>query len=96
LTNGQVLHAVNDLFVGARSHTSALYEIRVGEQRETQSSSGLIVATGLGSTVCFRGPLHDAGEWGDFQRRHRGRCLDFNSGTEVQITLADRKGRLVM
>jgi len=27
LTNGQSLHAVNDLFVGPRSHTSARYEI---------------------------------------------------------------------
>src|SRR5262249_39246739 len=30
LADGQVLHAVNDLFVGARSHVSALYEITTG------------------------------------------------------------------
>jgi NAD kinase len=35
LTDGQVLHAVNDLFVGARTHTSAIYEIAAGERKET-------------------------------------------------------------
>lgn len=50
LSDGQTLHAVNDLFIGPRSHTSARYEIRLGDAVETQSSSGLIVSTGLGST----------------------------------------------
>jgi NAD kinase len=50
LPDGQVLHAVNDLFIGPRTHTSARYELRLGGAREVQSSSGLIVATGLGST----------------------------------------------
>jgi NAD kinase len=54
LTDGQALYAVNDLFIGARSHTSALYEIQAGTRHETQSSSGLIVATGLGSTAWFK------------------------------------------
>ena len=50
LSDGQVLYAVNDLFIGPKSHVSARYEIRLGEQAETQSSSGIIVSTGLGST----------------------------------------------
>jgi NAD kinase len=50
LGDGQVLHAVNDLFIGPRSHVSARYEIALGEAHETQSSSGIIVSTGLGST----------------------------------------------
>jgi NAD kinase len=54
LTNGQSLHAVNDLFIGPKSHTSARYEIEAGEQREVQSSSGVIVSTGLGSTGWMR------------------------------------------
>ena len=54
LANGQVLHAVNDLFVGPRSHTSARYELEIGRAREVQSSSGVIVATGLGSTGWMR------------------------------------------
>ncbi len=50
LTDGQVLYAVNDLFIGPRSHISARYEIKLGDATEVQSSSGIIVSTGLGST----------------------------------------------
>jgi len=54
LNDGQTLYAVNDLFIGVRSHTSARYTISVGEKTEHHSSSGLIVSTGLGSTGWFR------------------------------------------
>lgn len=54
LNNGQVLYAVNDFFVGIKSHTSARYVIRVGSKQEQQSSSGIIVSTGLGSTGWFK------------------------------------------
>ena len=54
LSDGQMLHAVNDLFVGPRTHTSARYEIALNGRREVQSSSGIIVSTGLGSTAWFR------------------------------------------
>jgi NAD kinase len=54
LSDGQVLRAVNDLFIGPRSHSSALYDIQWGARQETQSSSGVIVATGLGSTAWLR------------------------------------------
>lgn len=50
LADGQRLLAFNDLFIGARSHVSARYRIRLGEQSEDQSSSGIIVSTGAGST----------------------------------------------
>jgi NAD kinase len=54
LADGQILYAVNDLFIGPRSHISARYEISVGDAKETQSSSGVIVSTGLGSTGWMR------------------------------------------
>lgn len=54
LSDGQVLRAVNDLFIGPRTHCSALYEIELGERREPQSSSGIIVSTGLGSTAWLK------------------------------------------
>lgn len=54
LSDGQTLLGVNDLFIGPRTHTSALYEIQVGELREFQSSSGIIVSTGLGSTAWLK------------------------------------------
>lgn len=54
LSDGQVLRAVNDLFIGPRSNTSALYEIALGPRREAQCSSGVIVSTGLGSTAWLK------------------------------------------
>lgn len=50
LQDGQRLMAFNDLFIGARSHVSALYKIRCGKKSEVQSSSGVLVSTGAGST----------------------------------------------
>jgi hypothetical protein len=157
LANGQVLHAVNDLFIGARTHTSAVYEIAAGGEREMQSSSGLIVSTGLGSTAWFKsivtGSLAIAGAYGSapkplpypalpweaaelrfavrepfpsrtsqvtlicgqlgkteelrirslmpengviFSDGIEADRLEFNSGAEVRITVAERRGRLIV
>ena len=60
LSDGQELHAVNDIFIGPRSHVSARYAIEFGERREVQSSSGVVVSTGLGSTGWFRSLLTGA------------------------------------
>ncbi len=60
LNNGQAMLAVNDLFIGPRSHTSARYSIRIGEKMENHSSSGIIVSTGLGSTGWLRSILAGA------------------------------------
>lgn len=54
MSDGQTLRAVNDLFIGPRSHTSALYELSYAGKTEFQSSSGLIVSTGLGSTAWMK------------------------------------------
>jgi hypothetical protein len=48
--DGQALLALNEVFIGHASHQSARYVLAVGGDREQQSSSGLIVATGTGST----------------------------------------------
>ena len=50
LGDGQRLLAFNDLFVGARSHVSARYRITAGARSEAQSSSGIVICTGAGST----------------------------------------------
>ena len=60
LNDGQVLWAVNDLFIGRRSHASARYEIRQGTAQEAQSSSGIIVSTGLGATGWLKSVLAGA------------------------------------
>lgn len=46
----QVIYGLNEIFVGVPSHQSARYKLRFGDQEEEQSSSGLIAATGTGST----------------------------------------------
>ncbi len=50
LDDGQVLRALNELFVGHRSHQSARYELTWAGTKESQSSSGMIVTTGTGAT----------------------------------------------
>ena len=50
LADGQTLLAFNDFFIGANSHVSARYKIEIGDRQENQSSSGIIVSTGAGST----------------------------------------------
>ncbi len=60
LPDGQRLLAVNDLFIGAQSHVSAQYRIASGSVCERQSSSGVIVSTGLGASGWLRSVLHGA------------------------------------
>ncbi len=60
LTDGQSLYAVNDFYVGAKTHVSARYSVSVGGQQENQSSSGIIVSTGLGSTGWMKSVLTGA------------------------------------
>lgn len=50
LDGGQTLTALNEIFVGHRSHQSARYRIEAGGEAEDHSSSGLIVASGTGAT----------------------------------------------
>jgi NAD kinase len=54
LNTGLSLCAVNDLFIGMRSHGSARYRIAIGKAAENHSSSGVIISTGLGSTGWFK------------------------------------------
>jgi len=50
LQDGQRLLAFNDFYIGAATHTSARYQITYHGQIENQSSSGIIVSTGAGSS----------------------------------------------
>jgi hypothetical protein len=60
LNSGECLYAVNDLFIGPKSHTSIRYRIETGGRAENHSSSGVIVSTGLGSTGWLRSILAGA------------------------------------
>lgn len=59
-TDGQHMLAVNDLFIGQKSHVSARYEVCFRDHTENQSSSGIIVSTGLGSTGWYRSIMTQA------------------------------------
>jgi NAD kinase len=157
LNNGQILYGVNDLFIGHKSHISARYQISIGQEREQQSSSGIIVSTGLGSTGWLKSVLAGTAgiaavlgkpletdilkgfQWeADYlfytvrepfpsksskvslvfgmisekepmrlnsQMPEKGvifsdgiesDCLEFTSGTEALITIAEKKGHLVI
>jgi len=54
LNDKQRLLGLNDLFIGPKSHVSARYQISQGDHSESQSSSGIIVSTGAGSTGWLR------------------------------------------
>jgi NAD kinase len=60
LNDGQRLYAVNDLFIGQKTHVSARYRLRFRGREEDQSSSGIIVSTGAGSTGWLRSILTGA------------------------------------
>jgi len=66
LNDGQRLLAFNDFLVGQRSHVSARYRLRWGKKEETQSSSGILISTGVGSTG-----------WLSSTRNMRSHCLDW-------------------
>jgi len=60
LNDGRVLYAVNDFFIGQKTHVSARYQINWNNRSEQQSSSGIIVSTGLGATGWLKSVLAGA------------------------------------
>ena len=88
LNNGQVLYGVNDLFIGPSSHISARYAITLGNQTEIQSSSGVIVSTGLGSTGWLKSLL--TGAAGIMQAGGSQRALEMQAGLNLHDA-ANRK-----
>ena len=61
LDSGERLLALNELFLGHKSHQSARYALTSGGKEERQSSSGLIVASGTGSTGWARSIMEATG-----------------------------------
>ena len=63
--DGQEMLAVNDFFIGPKSHTSARYDLTTGPVcgrgiTESQSSSGIIVSTGIGQTGWYKSVMAQA------------------------------------
>ncbi len=80
LDDGQQLFALNEIFVGHRTHQSARYRLSWGGRSERQSSSGLIVASGTGATG-WALSLHR-------QRRHR---IELPGPTERRLVFMVRE-----
>ena len=63
LEDGQVMYALNDLFIGRKTHVSARYVLEYGahyKKKERQSSDGILVCTGTGSTGWMTSVLEGA------------------------------------
>lgn len=64
LDDGQVLYALNDFFIGRKTHVSARYVIEHNGKQERQSSSGIIVTTGTGSTAWVKSFAYTISKFG--------------------------------
>ncbi len=63
--DGQKMLAVNDFFIGPKSHTSARYELTTLNREgrpvtEQQSSSGIIISTGIGQSGWYKSVMTQA------------------------------------
>ena len=80
LSDGQRLVALNEIFVGHRSHQSARYLIRYEAKEERQSSSGVLIATGTGATG-----------WAKSVARGRAGCPKLPKPTDTELVFLVRE-----
>jgi len=78
LNDGQRLLAFNDLYIGARTHVSARYRIEAMGMAEAQSSSGVLVSTGAGSTGWMSSVFNMASAVTRFAGGQAGRALQLD------------------
>jgi hypothetical protein len=80
LDDGQRVLALNEVFLGHRSHQSARYHIRWAGGEELQSSSGVVVTTGTGATG-----------WGRSISLERGTTLQLPAPDEPRLAFFVRE-----
>lgn len=78
--DGQVLIALNEIYVGHETHQSARYQLRCEHGQERQSSSGVIITTGTG-----------ASGWARSINRERDSSLQLPSPIEQQLAFLVRE-----
>ena len=83
LNDGQRMLAFNDFFVGCRTHVSARYTLEVEGRAEPQSSSGILVSTGAGSTGWLSSVFNMAAGV--------GQLVGASAGGAVQLPWEDRR-----
>jgi hypothetical protein len=76
----ETLVALNEIFIGHRSHQSARYELHWGGRAEHQSSSGIVVSTGTGASGWTR----------SIHRQHRS-AIKLPSPTEERLVFFSRE-----
>ncbi len=74
LNDGQSLLAFNDFYIGADSHVSSRYSIEFNGSRENQSSSGVIVSTGAGSTGWLSSIFNMANNINSYHNKNVNEC----------------------
>ena len=74
LNDGQTLLAFNDFYIGADSHISSKYSIEFNGSKELQSSSGIIVSTGAGSTGWLSSIFNMTNNINDFHNGTTDKC----------------------
>ncbi|MCP5055724.1 MAG: hypothetical protein GY937_03245 [bacterium] len=104
LDDGQRLLALNEVFIGHRTHQSARYRLAVAGDEERHSSSGLIVSTGTGATGWARSINLSRGNILDLPNPEDRRLAFFAreafpsvaTGTEVTSGLIERGNALAV
>jgi hypothetical protein len=81
--DGQRMLAFNDFFVGAKSHVSSRYTVEFNSKTEAQSSSGILVSTGAGSTGWMSSVFNMA--------RGLNEAFGVEADTRVQLDWEDRR-----
>lgn len=88
LNDGQTLLAFNDFYIGADSHVSSRYIIEFNGKKESQSSSGIIVSTGAGSTGWLSSIFNMTNNINDYHNKNlnkSGTILNWNDDKLVFV-----------
>lgn len=88
LSDGQILFAFNDFYIGANSHVSSRYTIEFHGEKEQQSSSGIIISTGAGSTGWLSSIFNMTNNISEYYQSNNTECrttLDWNDNKLVFV-----------
>jgi len=88
LNDDQILLAFNDFYIGADSHVSSRYSIEFNGKKEQQSSSGIIISTGAGSTGWLSSVFNMTNNISEYYKSNKNECgttLDWNDNKLVFV-----------
>jgi len=85
LNDGQTLFAFNDFYIGANSHVSSRYIIDFNGKTESQSSSGIIVSTGAGSTGWLSSIFNMVNNFKDKYQELSSKKLNWNANKLIFV-----------